>query len=638
MRLTHQLTLFIVTLLIFVLMGTLYISIKSSREYLVQQLQTQTQETTISLALKLSPILLKKDKVLARVMAHAIFDNGHYQQVTITNMLGESIVERKIPIVVEGVPQWFVELIPIKPPVGETIIQEKWKQLATLRLVAHTGYAYSELWQVAVSSLSLLLLLGVISFFILWGIIKIIMRPLSEVEKQANEISQQNFSFRPALPKTPELRKFVLVMNNMAEKVERFISEQTKRVNDLRTKIYTDKTTNLMNRAGLEVHLNDLLKNRSEEVEGDLLLLHVQGLELVNEKEGYKQGNNLLKQMVSQLQIINDNDWELARLNGKDFIILLKGYDMGGLSALCERVQKFVSEKIPSLQFYVAGTTYQSGQKWIELLSLADIALSQALKSPQCWHALSSNQEKALPLLTATQWREKLLSNMDNESIMLHSQTCFAANKIELHKEILLRSEHQGEALPISTIISIAHRCHLTEQLDRYVIQKVFKIMETTSTTYSVNIMPASLMKRSFLEWIEKSLKERNINKERLILEISEHGLQHQREIMISVLRDMSSKKLSFAFDGVGANNVIFSELGGILPRYIKMDGRYSIDIESNPEHQSIVENILLLAKTISAPVIAMHVESQQSQDILFKLGVDGVQGYFPAKPENLNS
>ena len=636
MRLTHQLILLIVTLLIFVLMGTLFISIKSSQEYLSQQLQTQTQETTMALGLKLSPALLSGDKVLARTITHAIFDRGYYQHVLLKNMEGELISDRTLPVIVEGVPQWFVDMITIQAPVGETIIQDKWKQLAILRLVAHTGHVYHELWQITVSNITWLLLLGVFSFLILSGIIQLVMRPLYAVAKQADEISLQNFSFRPTIPKIPELRQLVLAMNNMAEKVEFFLSEQTKRINKLRTKIYNDKTTGLLNRNGLEVHLNELLENKSESIAGEILLIRVEGLEQVNQEFGYEKGDQYLNLFVEHINNLSDDEWELARLNGKDFILLVLGHNLEGLSGLCEQFQKSVTDKIQELEFYIAGINFQSGQKWGELLSLADITLSQALKSTAKWHVLSSYQEKTIPRLTATQWREKLLLNIDEDAISLKSQTCFASSNDELHHEILLQSEHLGVALPTMAVLSIAQRCNLSKQLDRYVLQKVIELMSASNIRYAVNVTLSSLADMSLLDWIEKFLRDKGINKDRLVLEINEQNVQNQRESLVFALKNMNSKGLSFAFDGVGVSETIFSDMAGMLPCYIKMDGRFSLDIEDNLDHQAMVENIIILAKTIAVPVIAMHVESSESQNILFNLGVDGVQGYYLSKPINV--
>lgn len=636
MRLTHQLNLLIVTLFIFVLLGMFYISVNSSREYLLQQLQTQTQDVATALSLKLAPALLVKDDVLVAVTVRAIFDGSHYKSVAIKKMTGETIFEQDIPVVVKGVPAWFVNAITIKSPEAEAVIQNKWQQLASLRIVAHPGHAYAELWQVAVSSLSWLLILGVIAFSALWGIIQVVLRPLHAVEKQAERISQQNFTCRPRLPKTPELRQLVMAMNSMAEKIEHFLLKQTQRANRLRETLYHDKATGLLNRNGFETRLSDLLQNKSESMHGNLLLIRVDGLELVNQQNGYAHGDLLLKQFVARLQSKKKNAWELARISGKDFVVLVLGQNLEGLDVLCEEVQQLSSQDCSELGFYTAGISFESGQQWPALLSLADAALSHALKAPSRWSALTSAEEKALPRLSATQWREKILSDIENNNIILRSQICVNGSKQELHREVLLLAEHQGTALPTAVVFSIAHRCELAEALDRYVLRKTLKLLADTSLTYAVNITPTSLLQASFVNWLVSSLRESDIDPQRLILEIKEQSLLQQRELILDALKAMGSRKLCFAFDGVAASQIVFSELDGIVPRYIKMDGRYSLLVESNSDQQNMVESIVLLAHTKSIPVIAQHVETKESKQALFELGVDGVQGYYSAKPINI--
>lgn len=636
MRLTHQLNLFIITLLIFVLLGMFYINVNSSRDYLLREMQSQTQDAATILAVKLAPSLQAKDDVLMAVTASAIFDRGHYQSVVIKTMAGATLYEQTIPVVVEGVPSWFVNLLTIESPVGTGIIQDKWQQLASLRLVAHPGHAYAELWNVAVSSLSWLLVLGVIAFSVLWGIIQVVLRPLHAVEKQAGQISQQNFSYRPRLPKTPELRELVMAMNSMAEKIEHFLLEQTRRANRLREKIYHDKTTGLLNRNGFEMRVNDLLQNKSESIQGYLLLIRLEGLEQVNEQRGYEHGNVLLKQFVKQLQVVSKNEWELARMSGKDFIVLVPGYHSENIEVVCEQTQLFISDSQAELGFYTAAISFESGQSWPDLLSLADTALSHALKSSTRWSVLTSSEVQSLPRLSATEWREKLLDDIESNAIILRSQICVDADKQELHREILLLTEYNGTALPTAVVLSIAQRYGLAEALDRYVLRKVIALLSTTSLSYAVNITPVSLIQSSFLSWLASSLRQHGIEPQRLILEIKEQSLLQHRDLMVDALKEMGSRKLYFAFDGVGAEKIIFSELEGIVPKYIKLDGHYSLAIDSNADHQSMVENILLLAHTKSIAVIAQHVETREAKQALLKLGVDGVQGYYSAKPINI--
>ena len=633
MRLTHQLNLLIAILLVLVLLGTLYISIKSSRDYLLKQLHSQTQESADSLAIKLTGVLTNKDTVLANVTAQGFFDHNHYQSLKINLSSGKEVFDVAVPIKVEKVPQWFISLIPINMPVVKAIVENNWKQLANIELIAHPGYAYRELWNVAFSNFIWLSFLAVLSYLVLWSILKIILRPLRNVEDQANAIANKNFSIRPLPPKTPEFKQLVLVMNHMAEKIEGFLSGQAKRINRLRKQVYIDQTTGVLNRNGFEIHLNDLLQNKSELLYGYLILINTEGLEAVNQSQSFQQGNQLLQAFVKRLQQDKEAGWEIARLSGKDFVLVVTDHSLITLDALCQRIASVAIDPTEQLHFYVAGIEFESGQKWQQLMSLADTALSQALKSEHQWYALTESHKKSIPTLTASQWREKLVNDLESSALGLREQVCVGADNTVLHHEILLHGVYQDKPLPTTAILSIAQRCDLVEQIDRYVLEKVMQRMRGTSVRYAVNISATSLLNTLFLNWLENRFTEYELDKNRLILELNEQSLIKQYDILVIVIRRAIERGLHFAFDNVGSGDVIFSGLNGLIPDYIKVAGRYSVRIDTNNENQNLVENILLLARALSIPAIAQHVETAEAQQKLVSLGIDGLQGYHIAKP-----
>ncbi|MEI2420088.1 EAL domain-containing protein, partial [Arthrospira platensis SPKY2] len=66
---------------------------------------------------------------------------------------------------------------------------------------------------------------------------------------------------------------------------------------------------------------------------------------------------------------------------------------------------------------------------------------------------------------------------------------------------------------------------------------------------------------------------------------------------------------------------------------YIKIDGNFVRNIAANHVHQCMVDAIHRVGCAMGIRMIAEHVESRQSLELLEKIGVEYVQGYHIAAP-----
>lgn len=110
MKLSTQLSTSLFVLLAVVFVSSFVINVKLTREYVNEQLATHAQDTATSLGLSITPYLAEEnDIVVAQTMVNAIFDRGFYQYITVTDMDGNMLIERRNPTSVETVPAWFTK-------------------------------------------------------------------------------------------------------------------------------------------------------------------------------------------------------------------------------------------------------------------------------------------------------------------------------------------------------------------------------------------------------------------------------------------------------------------------------------------------------------------------------------------------
>ena len=120
MTLQKQLLLFTLVLCFFLFAGVWVYKLQSTRGFLEDQLEVHAQDTATSLALSISPLVAAEDLAAVETMMNAIFDRGYYRENVFSGMGGDVISRRTQEITVDQVPGWFIDMIPLNSPTGES--------------------------------------------------------------------------------------------------------------------------------------------------------------------------------------------------------------------------------------------------------------------------------------------------------------------------------------------------------------------------------------------------------------------------------------------------------------------------------------------------------------------------------------
>lgn len=383
MHLSRQITLLVTLLLLLVLLATIYISAHGSRQYLMEQLQTQAQDAGGSLAMSIVPILSAGEVALASAMVDSVFERGFYETIRVTDVQGKVLVKRHMPVVVQGVPKWFVNLTEVKSPVVEMPVVDGVEKIAVVEVAAHPGKAYRALWQITVNNMKWIIAVGVIGVVLVWIVVSVSLQPLQRVRDQAEAIAKQNFLQQHQFPFAKELKHLMIAMNDMAEKLENFMSAQIDQVIELANRVHTDPGTGVLSREGFEERFNRLLAD--DNLHGKLLLIRITGLDRVNQFFSYKRGNEELKKVLTRIKELSHNEWELARLTGADMVVFVPNEETVDINERCQELVAQLNAVSADLQCRIGGVVVKGGQDRESLLTHANKALQRAMETEKGW-------------------------------------------------------------------------------------------------------------------------------------------------------------------------------------------------------------------------------------------------------------
>lgn len=646
MRLSRQLIILVVTLMLLLFTGTFYISLRNAQVYLRHQLASHAQDAATSLGLSASAHLADGDRAMVQAMADALFDRGDYLRIRVEDMAGEPLVDRRVAVRVVGVPAWFVDWFELETPEAQAEVMDGWRQAGRVRIRSHPGYAYEQLWTTSLQS-SLWFLLGalaVLAFALI--VLRILLRPLAQVRWQAESIARREFPVVESRPFTLEFRRVVEAMNRLSTKVQQMLTDSERMAARLREQAYQDPVTGLANRRSFMATLNHRIEDPEALHAGGLVLLQLRDFKGFNQRHGYAAGDRLLGACAQTVEdMIADVERRyLARLTGADFALLLEGLSRERFEQVVERLADALSGLYGRLSLDSAdvghvGAVYYSGQSASDWLAEADSALRAAQKRGAngwvVYEPVSSDAQGH----AAGEWSRIIEAALADGSFVLERQPVVATDTRQLlHEEIFLRlpdPDRGGELLPAGRFVPMAENGGLAPRIDRWVIEQVLRQLEDEPRIrMAVNLSHCSLQEPGMLEWLRESLYVHSASARYLILEFPEYGALAHREVLAEWIAELEPFGVEFSLDHFGQGFSAFTYLRSLKAHYLKIDGSLVRQLQDHSDHQLFLQAVSEIAHGLDMRVIAESVETESVWRLLPDLGVDGGRGYWLGAPK----
>ena len=151
---------------------------------------------------------------------------------------------------------------------------------------------------------------------------------------------------------------------------------------------------------------------------------------------------------------------------------------------------------------------------------------------------------------------------------------------------------------------------------------------------FSINLSASLIEDVNIITFINEQLKRFGINPSTLLFEVTESVAIANLQKASSVLRKLREFGCATALDDFGVGYSSFTYLKELPVDYIKIDGSFVRDIDSNHLSLAFVKSMNDIAHAMGKKTIAEFVETQACLDKLKEIGVDYAQGYLLGRPE----
>jgi EAL domain-containing protein (putative c-di-GMP-specific phosphodiesterase class I) len=244
-------------------------------------------------------------------------------------------------------------------------------------------------------------------------------------------------------------------------------------------------------------------------------------------------------------------------------------------------------------------------------------------------------------------WVARINAAFEDDRFVLYHQNYRVLNTSSDHRrhlEVLIRmiGEH-GEIIAPGLFLPAAERYNLMPKIDRWVIHAVFSHYQTLVAerggfplTCAINLSGASINADGFIDYIRAEAQRYAMGSASICFELTETVAVNNLQAAAEFIRACKAIGFQFALDDFGTGTSSFGYLKKLPVDFLKIDGGFVKDIESDPVDQAMTETINNIGHLMGMKTIAEYAENEAIVEKLKLMGVDYAQGYGVSLPSPL--
>ncbi|MDD2906203.1 MAG: LapD/MoxY N-terminal periplasmic domain-containing protein [Sulfurimonas sp.] len=622
----------LLSLFLLIILGTvLTLNFKSANESISQRLYEDAKNTASSLSLSLGGA--NGDISMMTTMINANFDSGNYLLISLVDVDDAILYERVLESSYADVPAWFLELITLEAPIASANVSAGWNQVGILHVQSDLSYAYTELYSILKNLLISFSILVIIALGFLNLLLAAVLKPLKEVQKQAEAVIRNEFIIQKHIPSTKEFQDVVLGMNTMVSKVKVMFDIGNKELQQLKELEYIDPATKLKNRKYLIDKFPEYLKIDAVSKDGINMMLALSGITKANEQIGHEEVDalfvNLAKIFTDSVQVYNEAI--VARMNGTEFAIFIPNCGEEEAKEIAKNIKSASQNVIEAHKLDIKCTfisigifEYNYRQNISKLLSLSDNALTQAKFCNS--HIHYERAQNATEVMGKNAWRTIITEALGKDALsFVPYKVVNAGAKKVAHYALSLTLSSGEKRYSYGQFMAPANQLGLSNKVYQNVLNMLFKKTDPKlkNTTCSLRLSYEYLQETQSYHELSLLLKQYGMKLPlRLIIEMPDKfvrkntkDIQEYKALFEKYKVDMGI----YEFIGESQNYQYLQEL---LPLYIKAEANYFLT-----QNTQSLSALKLVTDSVGIILIASSVMDKETLEKLEEIDIHTIQG-----------
>ena len=413
-----------------------------------------------------------------------------------------------------------------------------------------------------------------------------------------------------------------------------------------------DLLTGLYNRIRCEYDVEQCIEAALEAgTEGAILYLDLDDFKHINDGLGHHYGDALLQSIAKELSEIPSLEKSCYRVGGDEFAVIVHQHHYPMLYMIIEDIKAVFAKP-----WMLKGTEYYctmsmsvvrfptDGDSMEELIKKADAALFDAKRAGKNRviyydEEIDTGSYKRLDL--EKHMRNAVRSAIEEFEVFYQPVTDVTGDENRcIGAEALVRwvSKEIGFVSP-GDFIPLAEYLGLINPIGEYVLRqacercKYWNDMGQPDFSVNVNLSVIQLLQPDIVDIIRKAIEDTGIIPEHLHLEVTEGLAINDMGRMKQILADIKALGVKVALDDFGTGYSSLNHIREMPIDIIKIDRCFILDLGKDNFSDAFVKMVTELANAIGVTTCVEGVELEEQVQILKKINVQLIQGYYFGKP-----
>ncbi|SES79306.1 bifunctional diguanylate cyclase/phosphodiesterase [[Clostridium] polysaccharolyticum] len=384
--------------------------------------------------------------------------------------------------------------------------------------------------------------------------------------------------------------------------------------------------------------------------QGALLLICIDEFRKIVSSHGYEYGDKVLVEFSKRLISLGEDKYSIYRFSGDEFMLVCPEMKLKGAKQLFQKISEelavFDENHKHQLRLGVSGgvTFYpEEGREKEGLINNLEHSLEYAKKNCR-GGIVVFNQEIADMQKRAQLLCEDLKNSIRSgfKGFELYFQPLYEKTTNNIGGcEALLRwkGDHIKDSCP-SEFIKVLEDHGDIRDVGYWVMEQALWYQKKWQMFYpdfhlSFNVSYQQFMDENFVDILFQKVREIDADPQKIIIELTESCQVQEPESLAIAFRRLREYGFTIALDDFGTAYSSMEMLKYLPVNYIKIEHSFVKDL-ANEGHEIdyiIIESLLSLCKKLNCMSIVEGVENSSVKNMIEKMDVTYLQGYYFSRP-----
>lgn len=408
-----------------------------------------------------------------------------------------------------------------------------------------------------------------------------------------------------------------------------------------------DKLTNLLYYDDFKEEAAKLVANEGNDFA--LVSINISNFKYINDVYGYELGDRLLRHVAEFFHFKNPNSKLASRMHADRFLIMTEGHGNSNAELLDRFLQvhkqfaKEMERLYPMAVVHINAGACRIGKNCKSISSVVD-------KAEMARKSISDSYVETIVF-----YDEKLADKKDMERriipvfekaieenrILVYLQPKFTIDTQQLiGAEALVRLlDTSGEMLPPSLFIPVLERAGMISDLDGYVVEQVYKLVDSwiengiKPIPISVNLSRLDLQQEKNWKGIQRKTELYDIPRQYIEYEVTETVFLEDLNLITGKISNIQKNGYKVSMDDFGAGYSSLNTVGVLPIDIVKFDRGFVQNSINTRKGMEILTGMIDIFKKIGIEVICEGVETREEEHMIATCGCNLVQGYLHDRP-----